>query len=112
MKRLNPTDIITAALIEAAFADLGNSDLGDPPPTRRTAENSVVGKTRVSRDELSPGFRRVHIEGNGTEREPIDGEPYMVIERVYDKGGDFETTIMRANDANQHQCRFFIGIGR
>jgi hypothetical protein len=100
MKRLDPTDIITAAHIEAILQDIAIADLGAPPPISRKVQTGSA-KTRQPRDELSPGFRRVHVEPNGIEREPKDGEPYMIVERVSNKGGDkdgysggFETTIM------------------
>jgi hypothetical protein len=90
MKRLNPNDIVTAAHIEAILRDIERFDISEPdtvkPRPRRPQRPEPL-------PELSPGFRRVHIEGNGREREPIDGEPYIIVERV----GDFETTIMPYN---------------
>ena len=41
-------------------------------------------------DNLSPGFRRVHVEANGVEREPIGDEPFTIVERR----GDFEYCVL------------------
>jgi hypothetical protein len=96
MKRLSPTDIITAAHIEAIQRDIARFD----PSEADTDKQADLVRPRPRpkpRPELSPGFRRVHIESNGTEREPLDGEPYMSVERADNKAtenGRFETTIM------------------
>jgi hypothetical protein len=84
MKRLKPTDILTAAHVEAIIRDIENFDIA------KLDADQVKPRPRRQRPLLSPGFRRVHVEPNGNEREPLDGEPYMIIERE----GDFETTIM------------------
>jgi hypothetical protein len=92
MKRLDPTDIIvTAAHVEAALRDIERFDISE------FDADQVKPRARARRrpeplPELSASFRRVHVEGY-REREPIDGEPYMIVERV----GDFETTIMPYN---------------
>ncbi|MHC2539123.1 hypothetical protein ACVJMY_008692 [Bradyrhizobium diazoefficiens] len=41
-------------------------------------------------DNLSPGFRRVHVEANSVEREPIGDEPFTIVERR----GDFEYCVL------------------
>lgn len=83
MKRLNPTDIVTPAHVEAILRDIESFDDTDKQADSIRPEPLP---------QLSPGFRRVHIEPNGTEREPLDGEPYMIVERI--GAGDFETIIM------------------
>src|ERR1700732_2952912 len=87
MKRLAPTDIITAAHVEAILIDIARFDVSEPATDKPPPL-----------PELSPGFRRVHVEGNGTEREPLDGEPYMIIEQRFGDDGNFETTVMPANN--------------
>jgi hypothetical protein len=47
-------------------------------------------KFKSPTDNLSPGFRRVHIECNGVEREPFDDEPFTTVECV----GEYEYCVM------------------
>ena len=86
MKRLSPTDIITAAHVEAILRDINTDKQVDlVKPQRRPRP-----LPRPLPEELSPGFRRVHAETNGFEREPIDSEPFTISQRK----GDWEYCIL------------------
>jgi hypothetical protein len=86
MKRLSPTDIITAAHVEAILRDINTDKQVDlVKPQRRPRP-----LPRPLPEELSPGFRRVHAETNGFEREPIDSEPFTIVQRK----GDWEYCIL------------------
>jgi hypothetical protein len=87
------TTIIDSAVIEAVLYNISLADLA--PPIKPKTPPRQKGWS-----ELSPGFRRVHVEGCGVEREPLEGEPYLIIERLEKREGDlcsFETTTLPYN---------------
>ena len=77
---------VASVLRQIARFDIPATDQVKPRPRPRRRPKPLP------LPELSPGSRRVHLDGS-VEREPLDGEPYMIVERV----GDFETTLMPYN---------------
>ena len=88
--------IIDRAIVAAVLRQIARFDIPataqvkphqktQPRPRRRPP----VKLPPTERDTLSPGFRRVHLDGC-FEREPKDNEPFTIVERK----GDFEYCTM------------------